>query len=121
EPAARRVTFVNAGLPDPYLVRRGGAMQSVEATGPRLPLGLRRDVGYQATEIALAVGDALVLLSDGLPEATMPDGEQLGYEKLADIIRAAGPDADAIIERVQAVSGEGRDDDQTIVVLGVTS
>lgn len=118
EPAARRLTFVNAGLPDPYVVRRGGAVEVVEVTGPRLPLGLRRAMQYEQSEILLGEGDAVLLMSDGLPEATMKDGdEQLGYDRLADIIRATGAHADAIVERVHAETVDLREDDQTLVVL----
>ena len=117
EPAARRLTFVNAGLPDPYVVRRDGNVETVEATGPRLPLGLRRAMQYEQSEILLGDGDAVLLMSDGLPEATMKDGEQLGYDRLAEIIRATGAHADAIVARVHAETIDVREDDQTLVVL----
>jgi Stage II sporulation protein E (SpoIIE) len=118
EPASRRVTFVNAGLPDPYVVRRGGGVEAIEATGPRLPLGLKKNIVYESSEVFLGVGDALLLMSDGLPEATLKsDGEQLGYERMAEIVGQIGARADAIVERVQAETVEVREDDQTIVVL----
>jgi hypothetical protein len=116
EPLHGRVSFVNAGLPDPYVLR-GGSIEAMEVTGPRLPLGLRRGTRYEARDVTLAEGEAMIFFSDGLPEATASDGELLGYERLSDIVRAAGPDADAILERLHAVTTEARDDDQTLVIV----
>lgn len=116
DPKAGSLSFVNAGLPDPYLLHSSGA-EAVEATGPRLPLGLRRGTRYESHHVQLEPGDALLFLSDGLPEAPMSDGDQLGYERLSEIVRDAGPDVDALLERVNAVTGAARDDDQTVVML----
>jgi sigma-B regulation protein RsbU (phosphoserine phosphatase) len=117
EPSTRRVSFVNAGLPDPYLVRRIGTVEPQEVTGARLPLGLRRGIHYEQKEIALEAGDAFLLFSDGLPEATKPNGDQLGYERLAEIIRSCGADVDAIMQQVHTETTATREDDQTIVLL----
>ena len=117
EPATGRVTVANAGLPDPYIVRNDGGVAVVEVRGPRLPLGLRRAIGYQKEEIVLDHGEALILFSDGLPEAAMKDGEQLGYDRLIEIVRESGTDVDAILRSIHDVEAETRDDDQTVVMI----
>lgn len=118
DPATGEVSLVNAGLPDPYVVRRDGSVEIIEVTGPRLPLGMRRDIDYVSRQLNLAPGDSLLMLSDGLPEATTDtEGAQLGYERLAEIIRSAGADVDAILARIHAETTEIRDDDQTVVSL----
>jgi MFS family permease len=122
DPATGTVGLVNAGLPDPYIVRRDGSVEIIEGVGPRLPLGLRRNISYEKKAVHLAPGDSLLLLSDGLPEAIAPDGEQLGYERLAQIINSAGADVDGILAQVHAAtSADAHDDDQTLVVIERTA
>ncbi len=52
-----------------------------------------------------------------LPEATMPGGEQIGYDGLAEIVRSSGADVDQIMARIHAVEAGPRDDDQTVVMI----
>ena len=54
--------------------------------GPRLPLGARRDVAYEALAVTLAAGERVLFLTDGLPEAPDARGEPIGYEALAGLI-----------------------------------
>jgi sigma-B regulation protein RsbU (phosphoserine phosphatase) len=117
EPATGLLSITNAGLPDPYVVRADRSLETVSVTGARLPLGVRREMSYDKADVALAPGDAVVFLSDGLPEASMANGEPLGYEELAAIVQNVGADADGILAAVQRVTAEVREDDQTIVVL----
>jgi hypothetical protein len=119
EPATGNLSLVNAGLPDPYLMREG-ALQAIEVTGPRMPLGLKRGNRYAQHQLALSPGEAILFFSDGLPEATSRDGELLGYDRLAEIIRQAGPDVDRILARLHAATMDTRDDDQTLVMLART-
>jgi sigma-B regulation protein RsbU (phosphoserine phosphatase) len=83
--------------------------------GARLPLGVRRDVRYDAVEVQLERGDRLVLFSDGIPEAPARGGEQLGYDAFRDTL-ATGGGIDAMLERVRAQVTD-IDDDWTVVVL----
>jgi hypothetical protein len=117
DPATGDITVANGGLPDPYFVRADGSVSVIEVPGPRMPLGLKRRIVYEKRELTLARGDALMLYSDGLPEATTPGGEQLGYDGLADIVRASGANVDRIMERVHALEAGPRDDDQTVVMI----
>lgn len=117
DPATGRIEVANAGLPDPYVVHRDGGVSVVNVPGPRLPLGLRRSITYEKETLTLDHGEALMLFSDGLPEATMASGEQIGYDALAEIVRAAGSDVDAIMKRIHDVEAGARDDDQTVVML----
>ncbi|MCH7667174.1 MAG: SpoIIE family protein phosphatase [Acidobacteria bacterium] len=50
EPASGRFELANAGLPDPYVLKRGAAPQAIAAEGPRLPLGVRGNLGYRSVE-----------------------------------------------------------------------
>jgi hypothetical protein len=111
EPATGTVIIGNAGLPDPYLVRKSGAIETINVPGPRIPLGLKTAIAYETVRVTLERGDAMFIFSDGLPEAIAPDGEQLGYERLSAIISAT-PDIDDVL-----VNAGVADDDQTLVRL----
>ncbi len=123
DPASGRIELANAGLPDPYLLRRGRAPEAVAVHGPRLPLGVRREVAYHQRELVLAPGDRLLLLTDGIPEARVAPDEPLGYEALESIVAAGEPEPSAeawlddLLERVQGLTGALLDDDWTALVL----
>lgn len=125
DPESGRLELVNAGLPDPYLLRPGTAAWPLEVPQPRLPLGLRTEVGYRSVEVTLAPGERMLFLTDGLPEAPVRDGEPLGYEALATLLEAepALPAAwlDALLERVRAATVSELEDDWTAVLLERTA
>ncbi len=62
------LAFCNAGHNPPYLLRRHGGLETVNAAGG-LMLGLFAQAAYQAGELALNSGDCLVLFTDGVTEA----------------------------------------------------
>jgi phosphoserine phosphatase RsbU/P len=113
-PSTGMLQFGNAGMPDPYLVSTTATPISV--AGERLPLGVRRDVRYGSVDVKLEPGDRFVLLSDGIPEAPRPNGEQLGYDALRETLMAVRGGIDNLLERIreQVVAIE---DDWTVVVL----
>jgi sigma-B regulation protein RsbU (phosphoserine phosphatase) len=82
--------------------------------------------GYAPTEtvVELGVGDAVVMYTDGITEAENPAGEQFGVAGLDRVIAAAGPEPTRIVELIRmAVAAHTanalREDDQTLVVIGV--
>ncbi len=122
DPATRRLSISNAGLPDPYLLRLDGTVEAVAVPGERLPLGLRQDASYESREVTLAPGERLLLLSDGIPEARRRDGEPLGYEALEEIVRNLEAERDEawldrLLERVREETQPEIEDDWTAVVL----
>jgi len=125
DPADGALEFTNAGLPDPYLLSLSGPARPVECPGPRLPLGMRREVEYQSRKIVLAPGDRLLFLTDGLPEAPGKGGEPLGYTALAELIdpgnspSLSDPAAwlDGLLEQVRAATSVDLEDDWTVLLL----
>jgi serine phosphatase RsbU (regulator of sigma subunit) len=123
DPATGTVELVNSGLPDPYLMRPGLAPEMIGVPGPRLPLGVRRDLRYESRTIELRAGERLLFLTDGLPEARTAAGEPLGYDRLTALLSDDGASAtpgdwlDGVIERVRAATNGAADDDLTAVVL----
>jgi HAMP domain-containing protein len=100
EPAAARLTMVNAGQSFPLLVRAGAA------TGTYLeqvnyPLGTRAKITLTSIDYPIRPGDRLILFSDGLIEAARPDGSPIGYEALAAtvprLLRASPQESEAAI------------------------
>ncbi len=123
-PATGTVELANAGMPDPFVVRRGGAAQALEAPGPRLPLGIRPDVPYASATHRLQEGERLLLFSDGIPEARLPSGEPLGYDGLAAILARRTGDAldpedwlEGVLDEAQRAVGAALEDDWTAVVV----
>ena len=122
DPRSRRLELVNAGLPDPYLLSTDGALRALEAPVPRLPLGLRANLEYESLCVELGPGDRVVFLTDGLPEAPLPDGEPLGYEALEEILRQHTESrgegwVDRFLEAIQKAAPGDQEDDCTVLLL----
>ena len=121
EPRTGNLELANAGLPDPYLLRKSGSVEPISVSGPRLPLGMRSEVAYESLQLALRPGDRLLLLTDGLPEAPTKEGEQLGYEALAHLVTSAARDPgdllDVLFASVRDASQPDLDDDWTALLI----
>lgn len=116
-----RVELVQAGHPHPFLQRAGGRIEEIGAGG--FPVGLVAEARYEATSFTLAEGDRLLILSDGLTEATGVDGRPLDEGGLARLLEAhrhlRGPRFfDAILWEVDAnTAGPGAGDDVSAILL----
>jgi len=82
------------------------------AVEPGLPLGLLAEATYAETRYRLAPEDKLTFVSDGVIEATNPQGELYGFVRTQAI---SNQPANAIAE---AATQFGQEDD--ITVLSVT-
>ncbi len=121
-PAERKVEIANAGAPDPYVIGGGDPAWPVSVPGPRLPLGVRDDVGYVARLIDLEEEKSLVMFSDGLPEARSATGEPIGYSALENLLARLPPSApeawlDELFERLMGRTEGLPDDDWTAALL----
>lgn len=116
DPADGTLALSNAGLPDPYLLPLSGPAQPVAVPGPRLPLGVRREVEYRSQELTLAPGERLLFLTDGLAEAPTAAGEPLGYTAFAELLDSA-ESLDDLLERVRAATSPILEDDWTALIL----
>ncbi len=121
----RTFTFANAGHPDP-IVRTfadgaSGGLTCVQHPNGGPPLGVVEGMEFGTHEIRLGPGEALVLYTDGIPEAFNNQGQMFGDDRLRETIQRAGPKADdiaaAIVEGVGDFAGlAARSDDRTLVV-----
>jgi serine phosphatase RsbU (regulator of sigma subunit) len=97
--------LANAGNPAPY---RNGEEMAVE---PGLPLGMIAEVSYAETRCQIAAGDRLTFVSDGVVEATNPQGELYGFERTQAV---SSKPANAIAE---AAAQFGQEDDITVLTF----
>jgi serine phosphatase RsbU (regulator of sigma subunit) len=126
--ASGRLSFVNAGQTPPLLRRRSGAVERLTQGG--VALGMFDASTYEAGEVRLDDGDALVAYSDGITEAESPDGrpfDEAGLERtLALYAGAYQTSAAAKLGQavMDAVDHHRRDrrlaDDLTVLVLSRT-
>ena len=78
-------SLVQAGHPHPMLIRRTGEVVQLGDGG--LPIGLIPDAAYERFDVTMRPGDRLVLVSDGLTECPLPDGEDFGVEGLTESLK----------------------------------
>jgi serine phosphatase RsbU (regulator of sigma subunit) len=122
-PAAHEVELANAGAPDPYLIRPDRPPSPLSVPGPRLPLGVRQEVGYASRTVKISAGESLLLLTDGLPEARDAEGEPLGYQALESMLTYELPSESppswlaGLFDGVQRRTGRMPEDDWTAAML----
>jgi len=132
DPVSGRLDYCNAGHNPPLLRRRDGSIEALEIGG--MPIGIFENTALEQGRTTLeqgrttlAPGDALLLYSDGIPEAFDPGGSQFGPERLMSLWRGgASLPAAEFIRRLEAEvarfrAGAPQSDDITIVVLGPRS
>ncbi|MBV8520486.1 MAG: serine/threonine-protein phosphatase [Acidobacteria bacterium] len=99
------LTIVNAGHCPPLLARADGRVEELGSTGPLL--GILPCPRWSSVKRRLEPGDALVLYSDGVTEATIDGGEELGVEGLRE----------RVARRENLLDGLDTHDDVTLVVV----
>jgi serine phosphatase RsbU (regulator of sigma subunit) len=117
-----RMTVGAAGMP-PVLIYREQRREVEEVALYGLPLGSVTSYSYRQTELTLAEGDVVVMMSDGFPERFSHRNEMLGYDRVKAVLAdTAGLGPQEIINRFVAVGdawaeGHPQDDDVTFVVI----
>lgn len=86
----RRLTLSGAGHPAPIVLAEDG--RAILPPIPRSPaLGLLDSALYRESEIALEPGMKLMLYTDGLYEATNPQGEEMGVQRVISYLQQNAP------------------------------
>ena len=101
-------TLANAGHVPPYL---NGEPLPMEGA---LPLGLMEGAEFSVMRFRLQEGDRLMLLSDGIAEATDLNGRLFGFERVNELLRSGR----SVAEIAGAAQAFGQEDD--ISVISVT-
>jgi phosphoserine phosphatase RsbU/P len=120
DPATGKLLYCNAGHNPPIVIRADSRAEYLSVGGP--VLGVLAGARYEEVPVTLERGDLLVIYSDGVTEATNPQDEEFGEERLADLLRQHSTEpASAVIQAVtEAVAawtqGAPPADDVTLVV-----
>jgi hypothetical protein len=116
---SRTLRYASAGHGTAF-VRRGTLIEQLPPTGSII--GIAREEAYVSESVPLAVGDLVLLATDGLSEARNTAGEMLGEERVAGLLRDAPADpqalCDLLVASADAYSG-GVQDDLAIIALRV--
>lgn len=121
DPAAHTLSFCNAGHNAGLLLDAGGSVRHLESSGP--PVGLMPEGSYDAQTVDLAPANLLILYTDGITEASDPDDEEYGIERLAKICKLRRQDdLDLLAEAIQRdldtfTRGVPYADDRTLLLL----
>jgi phosphoserine phosphatase RsbU/P len=81
---SRRLQIVQAGHPEPVLLRRGKPPIALGEGG--FPVGMLPEMSYDLLEYTMEQGDRLFLCSDGITECTNQAQEQFGFPRFIDFL-----------------------------------
>ena len=115
------ITYANAGHNPPMAMRNDGTVEHVgDATG--MILGVLEEADYTDGQMQLALGDTLLLYTDGVTEAAGADGEMLEEEGLRDWLAAMdGRSVHDICQELMVYTDQYRNheaqDDVTVLAL----
>lgn len=114
------LTYCNAGHNPPLIIRHDGTFEELKGGGP--VLGILPFIEYQEYKAQLAEGDLLVIYSDGVTEASNPQGEEFETDGLAKaVIPERGQSAATILSAINKAvaaytAGAPPSDDVTVIV-----
>lgn len=111
--------YASAGHGTAY-VRRGTIVEPLPPTGAIVGLDTQQE--YTTANVPLAVGDVVLLATDGLGEARGKGGELLGEDRILAVLREAPTDPQALCDLLVASADDysgGVTDDMAIVALRV--
>jgi sigma-B regulation protein RsbU (phosphoserine phosphatase) len=114
----RQLTYANAGLDPPILVRAGGRVERLALGGPIL--GLVPEPRYPTGIVSMQRGDTVVFFTDGLVEPIenrTGEGEAALVDFLVRHRELPATELERrLIERLRRIVGEEPDDDTTVIV-----
>ena len=121
DPAAGTLTYASAGHPPPQLVRKSGDVQALEERG--MVLGFMPDAAYASAVVGnLSPGDRIVFYTDGITEASRPDGEFYGDRRFREVLaggvsQPSGPFTTGLVADARRWVNNTFSDDVTVVVV----
>jgi serine phosphatase RsbU (regulator of sigma subunit)/pSer/pThr/pTyr-binding forkhead associated (FHA) protein len=123
DPEKHEVVLTNAGHMSPILRNERGVRDVLSLDDGGLPLGVTEDAEYEEHRVALAVGDHLVLFSDGITEAMNSEGALYDKSRLQEILRIGSTGATKlgwrIIDDVKRFAGnQTQSDDICLTCFG---
>lgn len=121
----KQFTVWNGGLPAVIVFRPKTKKVIKTIKSGNLPLGIVDTASYEAelTELAVEVGDTIVIYSDGATEAQNKDGGYFGEERFLDAILNSKPQQviDNVLKQINLFCGDNsQTDDVSLVEYTVT-
>jgi sigma-B regulation protein RsbU (phosphoserine phosphatase) len=121
DPAAHRLRVVNAAFPTGIIRRHDATLENLCADQEAgVPLGVLGESHYREVAFALGPGDAVVIASDGIINATNATGEVYGSSRFNEVLARTEPVAEklgkAILGSVKSFTGALRVDDDVVMV-----
>lgn len=121
--AAGTITYCSAGHPPALLVRADASEMTLLDVQSGV-VGAFKDITYQDGTAVLAVGDVLLLYTDGTTEARDPSGAFFGEQGLRDMVMAESGEGkpfegflDRLLAHVEDFTGHELNDDVAMVAL----
>ena len=121
DPQTGSLLYINAGHEPPVVVNGSGVKERLRPTGPLV--GLLEDMVYQVGETNLDPGDALLVFSDGVPDAQNAAEEFFGEGPFPILLPDLGAmDAASLLETINGevyrfVEGMPQPDDITMLAV----
>jgi sigma-B regulation protein RsbU (phosphoserine phosphatase) len=125
DPADRTLTYACAGHNPPRLKRcQDGSLLALDRAGG-FPLGITSEGTFDECVQQLQPGDQIIFYTDGITEASDPEGKLFGTHRLDHELGNCSLQASALLESVlRAVevfaNGNPADDDRTLIVARVS-
>jgi sigma-B regulation protein RsbU (phosphoserine phosphatase) len=120
--ATGEARYVSAAHNPALLVRRGGGVEWLTSCGQ--PVGAFPVLEpFECRSLALDSGDAVVLYTDGVTEATSDENEFFGVQRLEQLVvslrdRTAAEIRDAVLQQIESFCADrSPGDDVTLVVV----
>lgn len=123
DPHTRQLIYANAGHSPVIYCTADGSARFLEADSP--PLGVLNNSLAHNHKLQMRPGDCLMVATDGFSEAQNGEEQQLGNDRLLEVIRHAHQNGAADIAQAlfKAIDGFALDtpqtDDQTLVIFKV--
>jgi sigma-B regulation protein RsbU (phosphoserine phosphatase) len=111
----------------PPLLINGGTGECRPLDIPGRPLGDLPQLALEEKTVKMGAGDLLLLYTDGIPNASSPEGASFSAERLREIACTAGTaGAESICDRIigrvdEFQAGTAQEDDLTVLVLQADS
>jgi sigma-B regulation protein RsbU (phosphoserine phosphatase) len=118
------IRYCNAGHIPPFLVRENGDVKRLSEGG--IVFGVTSDRSYEEAETTFGSNDRLVLLTDGITEATNAHAEEFGDDRVIELLRrhrhlSASGLQSKLLQAVDTFAPEGLRDDATLVTVSLKS
>ncbi len=120
-PKTHTLRYVNAGHNPPMIVRSDGKTEELESSG--IPIGAFDLSPWKEGTLRFGLGDLLFVFTDGVSEATDPQGEMYEEERLRRFLlnsRDQSPEelTESVVDEIRAfMGGAPQSDDITMLVL----